>query len=1156
MKVLLSWLQHHWSWGRVGSVSNAAPGTSSSSSLEAVAASWAEALTHSGTETTYMPAHGWAKDFCVVRIMDAQRHPQADHLQVCQVDAGRDQPLTIVCGASNARPGLWTILAQPGCVLPGAKTPLAPCTLRGVVSQGMLCSAQELALQDMWPGLDGIVDMRALQQAGALDSGMVLVPGMSLHQVLPEDWILDLQITPNRGDLFSHAGIVREMMALHLVRQHQAAQRHCLLPLPPSLEAGGVSDSVADAHVRHWLYPKMADVVDMAGCKEDWGRHDDVWPQASEPLVTVAPEVRDVCVHMALVYMGSGDTKAGLFSSPISLQRCLWAMEQQVHHPCVDITNFMAWDVGQPMHAFDADAVEGPLQIRLSSANESFVGLDDKTYVLPQGLLVTADNQGILALCGVIGAARGRCLPHSQRVLLEAAYFPPEMIAKAVRATGVQTAASTRFERGVQASHPALHQTLYRAVHWLTTQHQAQCLCASVAGAVPTIQPICMAVEQVNKQLGTSFTVPAVLACWQAVGARVHLPDSISLDQIQGMPHLDAEQLIKAFHGPVFRGPQDALIRQKAVSKGELSSLGDVVLADPGECFVDGSDDALHKARLHESVQVLRSEAHDCSAASGHVQKDEERGGHVVHLTPPPWRHDLRGPHDYVEEAARLQGLENIPTQWLGGKPVSLSSHIHTSADAALASMDFGLMWRLRRAMAALGAYEAVTWSLTDQGKSAWFTGLTPHDLSAGPFEDASCFTPKIAGDGGMTLSNPIAQDMDTLRPCVLVTLLDVVLHHKKHAIAWRPVFEIGPAFYGGHPGQQRDVLAAVWPISLPLDWQNGARARTLPDVKDMVYAVLEAAGVLGVYEGAADVPAWYHPGQSVSFWQGDRCIGYAGKIHPRLAAQIDCGPVWMMALTVNAMQTPQFVPTSTKSYAREAGNQAIQDPKVNVSISNSMSDSCNSADVLRVPRADTCPNKGRGDVDPVDWSAVENISMDGGKHCQSIKKDHESIQTCEQIWGGNARALSACHVPYVLPDQQAVVKDISCFLPPNVPIGVVMHAMKAQGPACMTHLALVDVFDAFTAQTSHDLTGRHEPAVKAPTASTTFGAGMSSGTLDIGDRKGSELEQECFRSVTWRMTFQPTGTAFSSEHIVQLMQQVVDVASAYGARLRGRLPV
>ena len=342
-------------------------------------------LTMAGFELESITAA--APDFSgvqVVEILEAAPHPQADRLRVCRVSTGQGEPLLIVCGAPNARAGLRTALATVGAQLPGGLA-IKAAKLRGVDSAGMLCSARELGLAE---GQDGIVELAA-------DAPV----GQSLRDYLRlDDTILELAVTPNRGDAMSLLGIAREVAALSGVP----------LRLPSTAPVSPESSA---------CFPVRLDAA--TACPRFFGR----------------------------VIEGVDNSR----KTPAWMQERLRRGGVRSISPVVDVTNYVLLELGQPMHAYDLDRLVDGIHVRHAQGGEHCELLDGRSVELQSDVLVIADAQGPVALAGVMGGARTAVSDQTSRLFLEVAWFQPDAIAGRARRYGLTTDASQRFERGVDS---------------------------------------------------------------------------------------------------------------------------------------------------------------------------------------------------------------------------------------------------------------------------------------------------------------------------------------------------------------------------------------------------------------------------------------------------------------------------------------------------------------------------------------------------------------------------------------------------------------------------------------------------------------------------------------------------------------------------------
>lgn len=322
--------------------------------------------------------------FVVGHVLEADKHPDADKLKLCKVDSGSGI-LQVVCGAPNARVGLKVILAQPGTYIPHNGETLKKGKVRGVESQGMMCSWRELKLGE---DHDGIAEL-------AVDA----VVGAKLSDIMSFDPMIEISVTPNRVDCLGVRGIARDLAAFGLGN---------LKPLKVEPVPGAFKSPIG---VRLDFSPD-----DAAACPIFAGRY-----------------IRGVKNGDSPQWLKDRLTGIGL--RPISV--------------LVDITNFITYDLCRPLHVFDASKVTGDIRARLARKGESLAALNGKTYELEEGMTVIADEAGPEALAGIIGGEHSGCTEATTDVFLEAAYFDPIRTAATGRRLEILSDARFRFERGV-----------------------------------------------------------------------------------------------------------------------------------------------------------------------------------------------------------------------------------------------------------------------------------------------------------------------------------------------------------------------------------------------------------------------------------------------------------------------------------------------------------------------------------------------------------------------------------------------------------------------------------------------------------------------------------------------------------------------------------
>ncbi|MDJ0710158.1 MAG: phenylalanine--tRNA ligase subunit beta [Woeseiaceae bacterium] len=343
----------------------------------------AHELTMLGHEVDGVDVEGAGlEDVVVAEVVECGKHPDADKLSVCKVSDGGDDLLDIVCGAPNVRAGMKTPLAKPGVKLPNGLK-LRKAKIRGVVSNGMLCSAVELGLGDE---SDGIMELPDDAQVGE-----------SLIEVLQlPDAVIDLDLTPNRGDCFSVLGIARDVASLT-----GAALKNA--------DVEPVKATIDDIH--------PVELVEPAGCPRFAGR----------VIKGIDPSAR----------------------SPVWLIERLRRAGLRGISPVVDITNFVMLELGQPLHAYDAALLNGPIRPRLAQAGEKVTLLDENEVELKDDTMIITDDSGPIGIAGMMGGLSTAVSDETTDVFFEAAFWPQDFMAGRARSYGMHTDASLRFERGV-----------------------------------------------------------------------------------------------------------------------------------------------------------------------------------------------------------------------------------------------------------------------------------------------------------------------------------------------------------------------------------------------------------------------------------------------------------------------------------------------------------------------------------------------------------------------------------------------------------------------------------------------------------------------------------------------------------------------------------
>lgn len=467
--------------------------------------------------------------FYVVEIMEALPHPAADRLRICKVNTG-SAILQIVCGAPNARAGMKAVLAPLGSKIPATGLELKPVQIRGVDSQGMLCSAKELDFEE---DADGIIEA---PEDAAVGQNYAAYLGL-------DDAVLDIEITPNRGDCLGAYGLARD------------------------LAAAGIGSL------------KPLQIVPVPGKK----------PSALK--VMIAAEALEACPFFAGRMIFGVQNRP----SPAWLQKRLRALGLRPISALVDITNYLAYDLGRPMHVFDADKVSGNFQVRLSQKGEMLDALNDKSYTLDQGMTVVADQSSVLAVAGIIGGTSSGCTEATTNVFIESALFDAVKIALTGRKLNIITDSRYRFERNVDTA--MILPALEFAARFIVEHCGGVPSEIITAGALPTARPaISFRPQKVKTLAGLDVTEPQVERILTGLGFeiekdpgvwRVTAPSwrhDITLEadlveetaRIYGYDKIPVVQLPLPDQSHVFEGGSGQNLRQKRawISRRCLASRG------------------------------------------------------------------------------------------------------------------------------------------------------------------------------------------------------------------------------------------------------------------------------------------------------------------------------------------------------------------------------------------------------------------------------------------------------------------------------------------------------------------------------------------------------------------------------------------------------
>ncbi|WP_375624745.1 MULTISPECIES: phenylalanine--tRNA ligase subunit beta [unclassified Bartonella] len=344
-----------------------------------------EKLTAIGLEVDYVDDRSSLKGFVIAKVLTAIKHPDADKLQILSVDTGTSTPIQVVCGAPNARAGLVGVLALPGTYISGLDMTLSVGKIRGVESFGMMCSQAELELSNEH---DGIIE---LPEDAPIGDSFATYAGL-------DDPIIDIGLTPNRSDCTGVRGIARDLAAAGMGKLKELS----LSKFEPSFET---------------------------------------------PLDVSLDFSQDSSLCLGFAWREVRNVQNG--ASPQWMQQRLNAIGLRPINALVDMTNYISFDLGRPLHVFDADKIKGNLCVRCAFEGEQIQALNGKIYHLGAKNCVIVDEEGIVSIAGIMGGERTSCDETTHRVIIESALWDAQSIAQTGRTLGLISDARYRFERGV-----------------------------------------------------------------------------------------------------------------------------------------------------------------------------------------------------------------------------------------------------------------------------------------------------------------------------------------------------------------------------------------------------------------------------------------------------------------------------------------------------------------------------------------------------------------------------------------------------------------------------------------------------------------------------------------------------------------------------------
>ena len=632
------------------------------------------------------------KNFTVAKILSTEKHPDADRLKICKVESIQGN-FQVVCGAPNAKAGMMGIFAPENTYIPGTKVNLKKLEIRGVESCGMLLSERELGISDEH---DGIIELTGNNKIGD--------PASALYGF--DDPVIEINLTPNRSDCLSVRGVARDLAAAGL---------GVMKELKINKIKGNFVSNIK------WL--------------RKFNKEDE---------------------HLCPGVSGRFFKNVTNTESPDWLKRRLTLIGLRPISALVDITNYVTFDLGRPLHVYDADKLSGNLVMRKALKNEKCKTLDEKEYLLSSEMIVISDDKNLHGIGGVMGGLRSGCSTETKNVFLEVALFNPIGITKTGRKLNLQSDARYRFERGVDPT----------SIEW-----------------------------------GVDYATQMIINICGGEASEI-VTDKIENNQL------------KIIH-------YNAHLTQKL-----------------GGINID----------LGEQVDILKK----LGFKSTHLNDLD------IEIIIPPFRPDIEGPADIVEEIIRIYGFEKI-------KPISLLKNQNNNEE--ILSPNLKSFYKSKRLIANRGYLETVTYSFME-----------------------SDFADFISNNSSVKIKNPISADLSAMRPSIYPNLLSAINPNISRLYMNGKLFEVGPNFHNVNDDGQKMVATGIqYGLFNSLSWNSETRVADVYDIKSDVFYILEQLNVpVDSLQHETLQNKIYHPGKSSQLRLGKNVLANFGEINPLILKRLD----------------------------------------------------------------------------------------------------------------------------------------------------------------------------------------------------------------------------------------------------------------------------
>lgn len=716
------------------------------------------------------------------RIEELKAHPDSDHLLICQMNVGEENLLQIVTGAQNVKEGQIVPVALVGANLPCGKK-ISKGKMRGVASNGMLCSADELKIEGDSSGIYILPDDTPIGLPAAFVLGL-------------DDDILEFELTANRGDCFSVIGLVRELAVL--------TKKTARLP-----EIEVDEDDSAEASA----------------------------------LVKIGIDASDLCSRFSARVLT--DVKLG--PSPDWMVKRLEGAGMRAINNVVDVTNFVMLEMGQPLHAYDFDAVKGhELTARRAVETEPLHTLDDTNRLAKGGELVIADAEKAAGLAGIMGGFETEITEKTKTVILEAACFNSASIRRTSRAVGLHTEASGRFERGTNVEGTVA--ALDRVAQLL--QEMGACkVCQGVVDVYPEPKPevkIRFTPAQINARLGTNFKDAEIIDVLESLGFEIE-----NVGKVEEL----TDEVVDKFAAATKNIGKAAREIKKSDVEGFVKNIGSTFGSlfgkkeEPREKVQDKA-----KAGVEDFMKNIGSKVGEA------VKNVDIKISSTYEATVPDWRNDVTLPEDLSEEVARIFGFDKIPSTLPKGAQQGHQSPAQNFVD------------KVKEILSGLGMSEELSFAFTSEQMFDKMKMPADSELRR-----------------AVPIMNPLTDEAPLLRTTLLASIFENAARNYSRKNEDVRLFEVAPVFFPKslpvteQPVEKQKLAGLLMGRREPKGWSQNPAQVDFYDAKGIVEELLAGLSIGNYFVEAGEHYA-LHPGKTAVFKKGRDVLATVGEVHPAVA--------------------------------------------------------------------------------------------------------------------------------------------------------------------------------------------------------------------------------------------------------------------------------